>query len=128
MFDPRLHLPAVALEALVFAEARFRGEFCEERLLELMNEALREDNAYAYFLLGYLARASLHTPSRWDIQLEYGLQSLFCYRLRQGLFEIREALVKAEEAGELDGFMRRLDSCGMSSVIVRALDMEYIHG
>ena len=128
LFDPRLHLPAVALEALVFAEARFRGEFCEERLLELVNEALREDNAYAYFLLGYLARASLHTPSRWDIQLEYGLQSLFCYRLRQGLFEIREALLKAEEAGELDGFMRRLDSCGMSSVIVRALDMEYIYG
>ena len=88
---------------------------------------MREDNGYAYFLLGYLARASLHTPSRWDIQLEYGLQNLFCYRLRQGLFEIREAQGKAKDAGELDGFMRRLDLGDISSAIVRALDMEYIN-
>ena len=127
LFDPKLHLPTVASEALVFAEGRFPGDFCEARLLELMNEALRGDNAYAYFLLGYLARASLHTPSRWDIQLEYGLQNLFCYRLRQGLFEIREAQGKAKDAGELDGFMRRLDLGDISSAIVRALDMEYIN-
>ena len=124
-FDPKLHLPTVALEVLVFAEDHFSGDFSEPRLLELMNEALQGDSAYAYFYLGYLARASLAVEERWDIQLGYGLQSLFCYRMEQGLFEIQEAMEKAKDSGELDEFMRVLDLADKSNAIVRALDIEY---
>ena len=123
-FDPCYHLPASSLDVLIYLEMFFPGQ-SQEAVLTLVNLALLGDRAFAYFHLGYLARQALAQPANWQIQLEYGMANLVCYRMQEGLHELNEAARKAAQAGQQPIFSRLLALHDPSGAIVRQCRLEY---
>lgn len=124
IFDPKFHIPSTAMDVLIYLELMCPGQH-KAQLLELANLALLGERALTYFRLGYLARQGLVNPENWQIQLEYGIANLICYRLQEGLHELNEAAWKAEQTGGLKAFLRLLSLHDQSGSIVRELLLEY---
>lgn len=119
-FNPLLHLPQTAMEAVMLAENSYGKEFEHVSMLEIANNAL--DGTAAFFRFGYLARLALAKHNNWRVQFDYGILSLICYRFAEGLFELEEAHHKALVQGEDKAYLRLLKVHDHSGAIKRKLN------
>ncbi|MDR3176869.1 MAG: hypothetical protein LBU06_10125 [Desulfovibrio sp.] len=108
MFSPQSGmLPESALSWLLAAEA-LGAPGAGARVAGL----LRGRKELLSLRMAYLAGESLGHPRSFIAQLEYGLDCIRAYRVREGLFEIAEARAKAEKTGQSAGFFSRLKNSG----------------
>lgn len=104
-FDPAAHLPATALECLVWAR-ELHGPSIE--LGRRMDGLLRDMEGGEHLRLGVLSDLSLRRRSDWRVGLELGLLDLKCFRVDAGLEEIAQARDMAESQGRVESFARVL--------------------
>lgn len=119
-FDPAAHLPATALECLVWAR-ELQGPNIE--LGRRMNALLRDMEGGEHLRLGVLSDLSLRERRDWRVGLELGLLNLKCFRVDAGLEEIAQAQALAEEQGRTQSFARALAAKDQQGRISQILDI-----
>ncbi|MDR2801237.1 MAG: glycosyltransferase [Desulfovibrio sp.] len=104
MFSPQSGtLPESALSWLLMAKA-LKAPGADARIAGL----LRGRRELLFLRMAHTAMESLGHPQSFIAQLEYGLDCLQACRVREGLFEIAQALSKAGKTGQSAGFFARL--------------------
>jgi hypothetical protein len=108
MFSPQSGtLPESALSWLLMAKA-LKAPGAGARIAGL----LRGRKGLLFLRMAHTAGESLGHPRSFIAQLEYGLDCIRAFRVREGLFEIAEARAKAAKSGQSAGFFARLKNAG----------------
>jgi len=119
-FDPGRHLPATALECLVWA-GNLVGP--GEDLSRRMNGLLRDMEGGEHLRLGVLSDLSLRRKRDWRVGLELGLLNIRCFRVDAGMEEIIQARLLAAEQGREQSFRRMLAARDAGGRVTEALEI-----
>ncbi len=120
-FTPETNIPECAYEFLLLAATLAPGK--DVRWVKQIQALSAARPGYTVFSHGFLAELCLAEPQNWRYQLDYGLLNLKVCRVEEGLFEVREAGLKAAKAGRSALFRNILAASPSGRRIAQALNL-----
>lgn len=124
VFDPKVHIPAAALECLLSAHAKWPESL---RVQRQMNGLLATVRGTEQLRMGLLSSLTMQAPDNWRDGLELAMVNLRIFRIRQGLEEAIAAHDAACSKGEEQRFYRLLAGMDPGGTLARALKQLQLH-
>ncbi len=124
VFDPKIHLPAAALECLLSAHAK-RPESL--RVQRQMNGLLATFRGTEQVRMGLLSSLTMRDQDNWRDGLELAMVNLRIFRIRQGLEEAAAARDAACSNGEEQRFYRLLAGMDPGGTLAQTLKQLQLH-
>ena len=124
VFDPKIHIPAAALECLLWAHAKWPESL---RVQRQMNGLLATVRGTEQVRMGLLSSLTMRNPDNWRDGLELAMVNLRIFRIRQGLEEAVAARDAACSKGEEQRFYRLLAGMDPGGTLARTLKQLQLH-